>query len=129
MKTCPNPKCKNTDIPDDARFCPACGTQLTEGTWAVVNLSQKTNVTTSVKDVAKKFILQNETNKTLQCFLDGSRKFQLSSYGYETIEVAKAASLRVVADNIYIDIKLYSNDIFNKIIIYKNWDSLKYRTN
>lgn len=127
MKTCP--KCKTTKIPNEANFCPSCGKQLTEGTWAVVNLSQKTNVTTSVKDVAKKFILQNETNKTLQCFLDDSRKFLLSSYGYETIEVAKAASLRVVADNIYIDIKLYYNDIFNKIIIYKNWDSLKYRTN
>ena len=79
MKTCPN--CKTTEIPDEAKFCPSCGKQLTEGTWAVVNLSQKTNVTTSVKDVAKKFILQNETNKTLQCFLDDSRKFLLSSYG------------------------------------------------
>lgn len=28
MKTCPNPKCKATGLPDDARFCPNCGTTL-----------------------------------------------------------------------------------------------------
>ena len=25
MKTCPNPKCKTTGIPDEAKFCPKCG--------------------------------------------------------------------------------------------------------
>lgn len=25
MKTCPNPKCKATGIPDNAKFCPVCG--------------------------------------------------------------------------------------------------------
>lgn len=28
MKTCPNPKCKTTGIPDEAKFCPNCGTML-----------------------------------------------------------------------------------------------------
>lgn len=28
MKTCPNPKCKTTGIPDEAKFCPNCGTAL-----------------------------------------------------------------------------------------------------
>lgn len=127
MKTCP--KCKTTKIPNEANFCPSCGKQLTEGTWAVVNLSPKANVTSSVKDVVKKFTLQNDTNTILQCFQDGvSTKFQLPPHGCNTIEVAKATSLRIVADYIYIDIKLYNNDIFNKIIIYKNWDSLHYRT-
>lgn len=28
MKTCPNPKCKTTGIPDEAKFCPNCGTPL-----------------------------------------------------------------------------------------------------
>lgn len=28
MKTCPNPKCKATGIPDEAKFCPNCGTML-----------------------------------------------------------------------------------------------------
>lgn len=28
MKTCPNPKCKTTSIPDDAKFCPNCGASL-----------------------------------------------------------------------------------------------------
>lgn len=25
MKTCPNPQCNMSGIPDDARFCPKCG--------------------------------------------------------------------------------------------------------
>ena len=35
MKTCPNPKCKATDIPDDAQFCHKCGANLrsTEKAW------------------------------------------------------------------------------------------------
>lgn len=41
MKTCTNPKCKTTGIPDDANFCPLCGKQLTKGNWVVVNLSIK----------------------------------------------------------------------------------------
>lgn len=28
MKTCPNPKCKTTGIPDEAKFCPKCGMWL-----------------------------------------------------------------------------------------------------
>lgn len=28
MKTCPNPQCKTTGLPDDAKFCPKCGTML-----------------------------------------------------------------------------------------------------
>lgn len=28
MKTCPNPKCKTTGIPDEAKFCPNCGSLL-----------------------------------------------------------------------------------------------------
>lgn len=28
MKTCPNPQCQMTDIPDDFKFCPKCGTAL-----------------------------------------------------------------------------------------------------
>ena len=28
MKTCPNPKCKATGIPDEAKFCPNCGRLL-----------------------------------------------------------------------------------------------------
>ena len=28
MKTCPNQKCKTTGIPDEAKFCPNCGTML-----------------------------------------------------------------------------------------------------
>ena len=28
MKTCPNPKCKMSGIPDEAKFCPKCGTPL-----------------------------------------------------------------------------------------------------
>lgn len=28
MKTCPNPNCKTTGIPDDAKFCPHCGALL-----------------------------------------------------------------------------------------------------
>ena len=30
MKTCPNPKCKTTGIPDEAKFCPKCGATLTD---------------------------------------------------------------------------------------------------
>ena len=30
MKTCPNPKCKKTGIPDNALFCPVCGCELKE---------------------------------------------------------------------------------------------------
>lgn len=30
MKTCTNPKCKATNIPDDAMFCPKCGEALVE---------------------------------------------------------------------------------------------------
>ena len=28
MKTCPNPNCKTTGIPDEAKFCPVCGNVL-----------------------------------------------------------------------------------------------------
>lgn len=28
MKTCPNPKCKATGIPNEAFFCPVCGAQI-----------------------------------------------------------------------------------------------------
>lgn len=28
MKTCPNPQCRMTDISDDFKFCPKCGTAL-----------------------------------------------------------------------------------------------------
>ena len=28
MKTCPNPKCKTTGIPNNAQFCPVCGCEL-----------------------------------------------------------------------------------------------------
>ena len=28
MKTCPNPKCKTSSIPNDAKFCPVCGTKI-----------------------------------------------------------------------------------------------------
>ena len=31
MKTCPNPNCKTTGIPDDAKFCPKCGEKLQSG--------------------------------------------------------------------------------------------------
>lgn len=29
MKTCPNPKCKTTGLPEEAKFCPNCGASLT----------------------------------------------------------------------------------------------------
>lgn len=32
MKTCTNPKCNATGIPDDAMFCPVCGEALVEAT-------------------------------------------------------------------------------------------------
>lgn len=28
MRTCPNPKCNATGIPEDAKFCPICGAQI-----------------------------------------------------------------------------------------------------
>lgn len=45
MKTCPNPKCKATDIPDDAQFCPKCGENLlsTEKAWDKQYISDKKN--------------------------------------------------------------------------------------
>lgn len=42
MKTCPNPNCKTTGIPDDAKFCPVCGTELKVS--KIVSSNQNTKV-------------------------------------------------------------------------------------
>ena len=128
MKKCP--RCKFLGIPNEANFCPHCGQQLTEGKWVIVNLAQKSSTSVQIEEVPKKFTLQNDTRDTLQLYKDSSTRYQLPPYDSCTIEVTRASSLRVVSNRFYSkDIKLYHNDVFNRIIIYNIGDSLQYRTN
>lgn len=56
MKTCPNPKCKATGFPDDAKFCPECGAQLRSGKVVFVPEIKVTRPTLPLKGTRKQLI-------------------------------------------------------------------------
>lgn len=126
MKTCPNPNCKATGIPDEAKFCPNCGTQLSPGKWEIVDKSLDMNIKKASNN--KRFILQNDTQEILRCFIDGNLYTRLSPDECCSFEITNTTTIRVVSSShIYIDIKLYVNDINSKICISNNWGTLRYK--
>ena len=82
MKTCPNPQCRMTDISDDFKFCPKCGTALVADQW-----NRKYRDLTERRDelVQKKAILDQFEKERNQMFsiLDRDEMFQAEKATYK----------------------------------------------
>ena len=126
MKTCP--KCKTTGIPDDAKFCPNCGLQLTSGAWEIVDVSLYPSIFKSVNIYNKQYVLQNDTDETLSCSINNNT-YQLLPLESKVFDVSYPTSLMIVYRFTTKSIMLRTTDKFNRIIVYNIGQSLQYRTN
>lgn len=127
MKTCP--KCKTTSIPEDAKFCPNCGWQLTSGTWETIDVSQYSSLLKHEIRNGKRLYVHNHTNAILSYSIDGEQQSRVQRDGIVEIEIKKATNLEVSIYYASTIIKVYPNDVFENIVIEVNeWGYLQYKT-
>lgn len=128
MKTCPNPKCKTTGLPEEAIFCPNCGRQLAAGEWKTIDVSKYPSLFKQEKVKRKIFYLQNWANDGLSYSIDGVNQGQISRGNKVFIKIIKTATIRVSTISSSIIFRLYPNDIFENVVIESNGFLLQYKT-
>lgn len=127
MRTCP--KCHMSYIPDDARFCPNCGTQLTNGIWEIIDISEHPDLRMrSALGKVKTITIQNDTAFPLLCHVDGLHRYELPINGRISLEIEQSARVGIASAFSYVEMKLYANDVFNIVVVYNQNQTLLYKT-